>query len=115
MPQKISPQSSASVLPQRLSPRGVSSEVPQKITPRPSSEVPLKFSTRVVSVEVPQKIPPRAARQLKTNGVESDGTSSKHSRTPKDKSPKISDLKSPRSLVPEVNHLMTSATQHALI
>lgn len=114
MPQKISPQSSASVVPQRLSPRGASLEVPQKITPRPSSEVPRKLSTRVVSVEVPQKIPPRAARQLKTNAVESDCTSSNHPRTPKNRSPKILDRKSPRSPVPEVNYL-TPATQHALI
>ncbi|KAK1394153.1 Interactor of constitutive active ROPs 3 [Heracleum sosnowskyi] len=103
VPQKISPQSSASVVAQRLSPRGASSKVPHKVTPRPSSEVG-KLSSRIVSVEVPQKIPPRAACQLKTTGVESDCTSLNHSRTPKDKSPKIKDRKSPRSPVPERKH-----------
>lgn len=57
---------------------------------------------RITSLEVPQKASPatsRTARKLKTPGAESDSVPSPNSasRTPKNKSPKVVDRKSPRS------------------
>ncbi|CBI16257.3 unnamed protein product, partial [Vitis vinifera] len=51
----------------------------------------------------PQKISPRTVRQLKTTSLESDSASSSNqaSRTPKDKSPKVIERRSPRSPVSE--------------
>ncbi|KAK4583375.1 hypothetical protein RGQ29_026219 [Quercus rubra] len=61
---------------------------------------------RAGSLEVPQRkspATPRTARQLKTPGSESDSVSSPHpaSKTPKDKSPKTVERKSPRSPMSE--------------
>ncbi|XP_010244974.1 PREDICTED: interactor of constitutive active ROPs 2, chloroplastic-like [Nelumbo nucifera] len=58
------------------------------------------------SSEVPQRTSPgtpRAARQLKTTGSESDSVSSTTpvSRTPKDRSPKVVERRSPRSPITE--------------
>ncbi|CAK9163996.1 unnamed protein product [Ilex paraguariensis] len=84
--------------------RSSSSEMPQKISPRTVSvEVPQKISPQAVSSEVPQKISPRVVRQLKTTALESESSSASNqaSRTPKDRSPKVNERKSPRSPVPE--------------
>ncbi|KAJ4979465.1 hypothetical protein NE237_010245 [Protea cynaroides] len=55
--------------------------------------------------EVPQRTSPgtpRAARQLKTAGSESDSTSTNPAtRTPKDRSPKVTERRSPRSPITE--------------
>ncbi|XP_059667694.1 interactor of constitutive active ROPs 2, chloroplastic-like isoform X2 [Cornus florida] len=61
---------------------------------------------RTGSLEVPQRaspVAPRTARQLKTPGSDSDSVSSPNpaSRTPKDRSPKVIERRSPRSPVPE--------------
>ncbi|XP_043703137.1 interactor of constitutive active ROPs 3-like isoform X2 [Telopea speciosissima] len=60
---------------------------------------------RSSSLEVPQRTSPgtpRAARQLKTPGSESDSTSTiPATRTPKDKSPKVIERRSPRSPISE--------------
>ncbi|KAA8543997.1 hypothetical protein F0562_021826 [Nyssa sinensis] len=55
------------------------------------------------STEAPQKIAPRAVHQLKIPGLEANSTSSSNqaSRTPKDRSPKVTERRSPRSPVPE--------------
>lgn len=99
MDQQNSPQSSLPEVFRRLSGQSPSSEIPSKISPRSASKVPHKNSG-------PEKITPRVARQLKTTGLESDAaSSSNHIKTPKDKSPKVIERKSPRSPVPEVNHL----------
>lgn len=96
--QENSPQSSLPEVFRRLSGQSASSEVPHKISPRSASKVPHKISG-------PEKITPRVARQLKTTGLESDtASSSNHLKTPKDKSPKVNDRKSPRSPVPERKH-----------
>ncbi|WOG87561.1 hypothetical protein DCAR_0206790 [Daucus carota subsp. sativus] len=82
----------------RLSGQNSSSEVPNKISPRSASKVPHKNSG-------PEKITPRVSRQLKTTGLESDAASSSNQlKTPKDKSPKVIERKSPRSPVPEKKH-----------
>ncbi|KAF8397634.1 hypothetical protein HHK36_016554 [Tetracentron sinense] len=65
------------------------------------------FESRSNSLEVPQRTSlamPRAARQLKTIGSESDSSSSTHpaSRTPKDRSPKVIERRSPRSPMSEL-------------
>ncbi|KAA8516519.1 hypothetical protein F0562_016975 [Nyssa sinensis] len=62
--------------------------------------------TRTGSLEVPQRTSPatpRTARQLKTPGPDSDSVSSPHpaSRTPKERSPKVIERRSPRSPVSE--------------
>ncbi|XP_059646927.1 interactor of constitutive active ROPs 2, chloroplastic-like [Cornus florida] len=62
--------------------------------------------TRTGSLEVPKRTSPttpRTARQLKMAGSDSDSVPSPHlaSRTPKDRSPKINERRSPRSLVLE--------------
>uniref|UniRef100_A0A5B6ZSV0 Interactor of constitutive active ROPs 2, chloroplastic n=1 Tax=Davidia involucrata TaxID=16924 RepID=A0A5B6ZSV0_DAVIN len=62
--------------------------------------------TRTGSLEVPQRTSPatpRTARQLKTLGSDSDSVSSSHpaTRTPKDRSPKVIERRSPRSPVSE--------------
>ncbi|XAR59792.1 hypothetical protein NMG60_11015764 [Bertholletia excelsa] len=51
------------------------------------------------SPATPQKISPRAVRQQKTAALESDSTSSSDlaNKTPKDRSPKVGERKSPRS------------------
>lgn len=58
---------------------------------------------RSVSSEVPQKVSPRAARQLRPAALETESasasTSTQTSRTPKDKSPKVVERRSPRSPV----------------
>ncbi|KAF8402761.1 hypothetical protein HHK36_010851 [Tetracentron sinense] len=64
------------------------------------------FESRSGSLEVPQRTSPvttRAARQLKSTGSESDSASSAYSmsRTPKDRSPKVIERRSPRSPVTE--------------
>lgn len=58
--------------------------------------------TRTGSLEVPQRtspVTPRTARQLKATGSDSDSVQSPNpaSRTPKDRSPKVVDHRSPRS------------------
>ncbi|GLT81855.1 hypothetical protein SLE2022_002850 [Rubroshorea leprosula] len=55
------------------------------------------------SSEVPQRVSPRAVRQLKTTGLETESSLSPNqaSRTPKEKSPKVVDRRSPRSPVTE--------------
>ncbi|XP_002525180.2 interactor of constitutive active ROPs 2, chloroplastic isoform X1 [Ricinus communis] len=60
------------------------------------------FASRTSSSEVPQRkspATPRTARQLKTPGSDSDSVSSPNpaNRTPKDKSPKVTERRSPRS------------------
>ncbi|KAL1827622.1 hypothetical protein ACET3Z_006034 [Daucus carota] len=96
--QQNSPQSSLPEVFRRLSGQSPSSEIPSKISPRSASKVPHKNSG-------PEKITPRVARQLKTTGLESDAaSSSNHLKTPKDKSPKVIERKSPRSPVPEKKH-----------
>lgn len=84
--------------------RSSPSEAPRRISPRAiSSEVPLKISPRAVSSEVPQKLSPRVVRQLKTTSQDSDSasSSSRASRTPRDRSSKVGERRSPRSPVPE--------------
>lgn len=107
--QENSPQSSLPDVFRRLSGQSASSEVPHKISPRSASKVPHKISG-------PEKITPRVARQLKTTGLESDTPpSSNHLKTPKDKSPKVNDRKSPRSPVPERKHPSKVADLESLI
>ncbi|XP_015582753.2 interactor of constitutive active ROPs 3 isoform X3 [Ricinus communis] len=54
------------------------------------------------SSEALQKVRPQAVRQLKTTGLEFDSASSSNqTRTPKDRSPKVVDRRSPRSPVTE--------------
>lgn len=93
-------------MPQKKSPRGNTTEVPLKISPRAvrSREAPQKISPRAVSQDVPQKISPRVARRLKTGAPDSDSASSPHgnSRTPKERRPKVTEQKSPKSLESEV-------------
>ena len=63
------------------------------------------FGGRNGSQDVPKKVSPRAARPLKIPALEPDSTSSPvsaNSRTPKDKSPKVPNRRSPRSPVSEV-------------
>ncbi|KAJ9178179.1 hypothetical protein P3X46_010085 [Hevea brasiliensis] len=58
--------------------------------------------SRSGSSEAPQKVRPGAVRQLKTTGLESDSSSSSNQlRTPKDRTPKAIDRRSPRSPVTE--------------
>ncbi|XP_027347709.1 interactor of constitutive active ROPs 3-like [Abrus precatorius] len=59
--------------------------------------------TRSGSSEVPQKVSPRAVRQLKTASLDNDSVSSVSQATKlsKERSPKVSDRRSPRSPVPE--------------
>ncbi|KAE8038906.1 hypothetical protein FH972_011374 [Carpinus fangiana] len=56
---------------------------------------------RSVSSEVPQKVSPRAVRQFKPVALETDfaSASTQASRTPKDRSPKVVERRSPRSPV----------------
>ena len=85
--------------------RNATGETPQKISPRVvSSEVASKPSPRSVSSDVPLKLSPRVVRQLKTASQDSDSATSSclASRTPKDRSCKVAERKSPRSPVPEV-------------
>ncbi|KAJ9178180.1 hypothetical protein P3X46_010085 [Hevea brasiliensis] len=61
-----------------------------------------QFNSRSGSSEAPQKVRPGAVRQLKTTGLESDSSSSSNQlRTPKDRTPKAIDRRSPRSPVTE--------------
>ncbi|KAF2321863.1 hypothetical protein GH714_003211 [Hevea brasiliensis] len=61
-----------------------------------------QFNSRSGSSEAPQKVRPGAVRQLKTTGLESDSSSpSNQLRTPKDRTPKAIDRRSPRSPVTE--------------
>ncbi|XP_010443813.1 PREDICTED: interactor of constitutive active ROPs 3 [Camelina sativa] len=56
------------------------------------------------SPDVPKKVSPRASRSLKIGSLESESSSppvSANNRTPKDKSPKVLDRRSPRSPVSE--------------
>lgn len=55
------------------------------------------------TLEVPRKVSPRAVRQLKTTAIETESSSSPNQafRTPKERSPKVADRRSPRSPVPE--------------
>ncbi|XP_009780105.1 interactor of constitutive active ROPs 3-like isoform X1 [Nicotiana sylvestris] len=96
---------SSSEVPQKKSPRGNTTEVPLKISPRAvrSREAPQKISPRAASQDVPQKISPRVARRLKTGALDSDSVSSPHgnSRTPKERRPKVTEQKSPKSLESE--------------
>ncbi|CDP08933.1 unnamed protein product [Coffea canephora] len=87
--------------------RNSTGETPQKISPRVvSSEVASKPSPRSVSSDVPLKLSPRVVRQLKTASQDSDSATSscRASRTPKDRSCKVAERKSPRSPVPEKKH-----------
>lgn len=87
--------------------RNSTGETPQKISPRAvSSEVAPKSSPHSVSSDVPLKLSPRVVRQLKTASQDSDSASSscRASRTPKDRSCKVAERKSPRSPVPEKKH-----------
>jgi hypothetical protein len=69
-----------------------------------------EFESRTGSLEVPRRkspTTPQTARQLKTPGSDSDAfSSSPHpaSRTPKDRSPKVVERRSPRSPMSEVFH-----------
>ncbi|KAF3453087.1 hypothetical protein FNV43_RR03521 [Rhamnella rubrinervis] len=58
---------------------------------------------RTGSSEVPPRVSPRAARQLRPTALETDSasSSSQATRTPKDRSPKVKERRSPRSPVPE--------------
>lgn len=63
------------------------------------------FECRTISLEVPRKKSPATprTRQLKTPGAETDCVSpNPASRTPKDRSPKVTERKSPRSPATEV-------------
>ncbi|OIW08590.1 hypothetical protein TanjilG_03266 [Lupinus angustifolius] len=59
--------------------------------------------TRSGSSEVPQKVSPRVVRQLRTTTVDTGSVSSlsQANKISKEKSPKVTDRKSPRSPVPE--------------
>ncbi|KAG9139094.1 hypothetical protein Leryth_020770 [Lithospermum erythrorhizon] len=84
--------------------RTSSSEVPRKLSPRASSlERPKKTSPRTVSSEGEPKISPRVVRQLKTTvqDPETATPSNRTCRTPKDKSPKVSESRAQRSPVGE--------------
>ncbi|GAA0140436.1 hypothetical protein LIER_01785 [Lithospermum erythrorhizon] len=84
--------------------RTSSSEVPRKLSPRASSlEGPKKTSPRTVSSEGQPKISPRVVRQLKTTvqDPETATPSNRTCRTPKDKSPKVSESRAQRSPVGE--------------
>ncbi|OAY51683.1 interactor of constitutive active ROPs 3 isoform X2 [Manihot esculenta] len=60
------------------------------------------YFRRKDSSEAPQRVRPRAVCQLKTTGLESDSASSSSQvRTPKDRSPKVIDRRSPVSPVSE--------------
>ncbi|XP_031122437.1 interactor of constitutive active ROPs 3-like [Ipomoea triloba] len=90
---------SSSEVPQRRSPQSASSRVPLKISPRAGSqEVPRKFSPRASSQDASQKISPRVVRKLVPT-VPDSTLSSPHviSRT-KERSPKVNEKKSPKSL-----------------
>ncbi|GMG98816.1 hypothetical protein Nepgr_000656 [Nepenthes gracilis] len=60
-------------------------------------------SSKSISSEVPRKVSPRAARSLKLNTAEFSSASSLNhgTRTPKERSPKVAERKSPRSPVCE--------------
>lgn len=64
----------------------------------------IDLDSRSGSSEAPQKVSPRAVRQLKTTALESKSASSSNQtcRTPKDRSPKVVERRSPRSPVSEV-------------
>ncbi|KAL1558114.1 interactor of constitutive active ROPs 3-like [Salvia divinorum] len=86
----------------RSSPSGA----PQKSSPRSiSSEPSLKSSSpQASSAEAPQKVSPRVVRQLKTGPRFLDPTASSSnqaSRPQKERSPKVTDHKSPRSPLSE--------------
>lgn len=55
------------------------------------------------SLEVPQRVSPRAGRQLKTTTLDADSASSSNqaTRTPKERSPKVVERRSPRSPISE--------------
>ncbi|XP_027342767.1 interactor of constitutive active ROPs 3-like [Abrus precatorius] len=59
--------------------------------------------TRTSSSEVPQKVPPRAGRQPRPSTLDTDSASSLNqaNKTPKDRSPKVAERRSPRSPAPE--------------
>ncbi|KAK7262366.1 hypothetical protein RJT34_29935 [Clitoria ternatea] len=59
--------------------------------------------TRSGSSEVPQKVSPRAVRQLRTTALDTDcvSSSSQATKLSKERSPKVTDRRSPRSPVPE--------------
>ncbi|KAG6384459.1 hypothetical protein SASPL_155724 [Salvia splendens] len=84
----------------RSSPSGA----PQKSSPRSiSSEASLKSSSpQASSAEAPQKVSLRVVRQLKTGPRFLDPTASSSnqaSRAPKERSPKVTDHKSPKAAV----------------
>ncbi|KAG6415091.1 hypothetical protein SASPL_122493 [Salvia splendens] len=86
----------------RSSPSGA----PQKSSPRSiSSEASLKSSSpQASSTEAPQKVSPRVVRQLKTGPRFLDPTASSSNqanRASKERSPKVTDHKSPRSPLSE--------------
>lgn len=74
------------------------------------------FCSRSSPSGAPQKISPRAVRQLKPTNLETDSASSSNqtNRTPKDKSPKVIERRSPRSPVFEVLWF-TQLTNHAVV
>lgn len=74
------------------------------------------FCSRSSPSGAPQKISPRAVRQLKTTNLETDSASSSNqtNRTPKDKSPKVIERRSPRSPLSEVLWF-TQLTYHAVV
>ncbi|KAK7257741.1 hypothetical protein RIF29_31939 [Crotalaria pallida] len=59
--------------------------------------------TRSGSSEVPQKVSPRAVRQLRTTAIDTSSvsSSSQANKISKERSPKVTDRRSPRSPVPE--------------
>ncbi|KAL3530617.1 hypothetical protein ACH5RR_009939 [Cinchona calisaya] len=82
--------------------RNRTSEAPRKISPRAiSSQVAPKISPRLVSSEVPLKLSPRVVRQIQDSD---SASSSRASWTPKDRSSKVAERKSPRSPASEKKH-----------
>ncbi|CAI9105184.1 OLC1v1004050C1 [Oldenlandia corymbosa var. corymbosa] len=85
--------------------RNSSAEPALKVCSRAvSSGTTPKISPRGNPAEVPLKLSPRVVRQLKTSSQDSDSASSstRASRTPKDRSSKVTERKSPRSPASEV-------------
>ncbi|XP_019194903.1 PREDICTED: interactor of constitutive active ROPs 3-like [Ipomoea nil] len=89
----------SSEVPQRRSPQSVTSRVPLKISPRAGSqEVPRKFSPRASSQDASQKISPRVVRKLVPTVPDSTSSSPNVISRTKERSPKVNEKKSPKSL-----------------
>lgn len=71
--------------------------------------MPFLIDSRTGSLEVPQRRSPVTPRTTKTPGSEPDSISSPNmaKRTPKNRSPKVIERRSPQSPVPEVFFLRT--------